>query len=80
MEKEHFSDGVVFSDVFQGSYFRPVVRRLDFANGRRLNFLKCFKDHISTSSAPDIKIGRHSIRGTFVASSTFIAGIYILVL
>ena len=45
-----------FSDVFQRSYFRPVVRRLD------------------------IEIGRHSFRGTFVASSTFVAGIFILVL
>ena len=45
-----------FSDVFQRSYFRPVVRRLD------------------------IEIGRHSFRRTFVASSTFVTGIYILVL
>ena len=31
----------------------------------------------SASSAPDIEIGRHSIRGIFVASS-FVAGIFIL--
>ena len=62
-------------NVLQGSDFRPVVRCLDFAFEFSDVFQRSYFRPVVRRL--DTEIDRHSFCGTFVASSTFVDGIFI---